>query len=139
MAQPLVNGVAYSWSQIQVLIAGTAVNGITAIKYAEKQEVQDNYGAGNRPVSRGHGKIETSGSLTLEMAEVEALQAAAPNGSILAIPEFTIVVSYMPETGIIRNHTLNNCRFKENKREVKSGDMTIEVEMELAISDIAWK
>lgn len=139
MPQPLVNGSSYSWSQVELRIFNLPVNGITAIKYDEKQEVQDNFGAGNRPVSRGYGKIEASGSVTLEMAEVEALQAATVDGSLMSIPEFDIIVSYIPVGGKIVSHTLNNCRFKSNSRELKSGDMTIETELELQISHITWK
>ncbi len=136
--QPLVNGTAYSWAQIEARIFDVPVAGITAISYEESQEMQDNFGAGNRPVSRGYGRIETSGSITLEMAEVEALQAAAPGGRLSAIPEFAIVVSYLPEGGVIRTHRLNNCRFKGNKREVSSGDMSIEVELEMLVSHVDW-
>lgn len=139
MPQPLVNGTSYAWSQVEVRIFNQPVSGITAISYEEKQEVQDNYGAGNRPVSRGYGKIESMGSITLEMAEVEALQAATTDGNLLSIPEFEAQVSYLPEGGKIVTHTLNNCRFKGNKREVKSGDMAVEVELELQISHITWK
>ena len=94
MALPLINGTAYSWSQIQLNLLGTPVNGIVAISYEESQEMQDNFGAGNRPVSRGYGKKECKASITLEMAEVEALQDAAPNGSLMDIPEFDVPVCF---------------------------------------------
>lgn len=136
---PLINGTAYAWSQIELRIFNTPVAGVTDIKYADAQDMEDNMGAGEFPVSRGYGQIKATSSLTLEMAEVEALQSAAPDGRINKIPEFDIVVSYLPEGGIIRTHTLKNCRFKGNKRETKSGDMTINVELELIISHILWK
>lgn len=138
MAQPLVNGTAYAWSQIELLLFNQPVAGIVDIKYNDMQQMQDNKGAGEYPVSRGYGNIEATGSITLEMAEVEALQTAAPGGRINKIPEFDIVVSYLPEGGVIRTHTLHNCRFKGNKREVKSGDLTINVELELIVSHITW-
>lgn len=139
MPQPLINGTAYSWSHIEVKIFGQNVNGITAIMYKDDQEMEDNYGAGNRPVSRGYGKIKTEGSITLEMAEVEALQDATTDGNIMSIPEFEIVVSYLPDGGVIRTHTLNNVKFKSNMRDVKTGDMNIPVEIPLQISHITWK
>lgn len=140
MPQPLINGSAYSWAQIETRIFNTPIVGITAIMYGEKQEVTDNYGAGNRPVSRSYGKVEAEGSISLEMAEVEALQAATPDGNIMTIPEFDIVVSYLPVGGKIVTHTLKNCRFKSNKREAKAGEAAgIETEIELQISHIQWK
>lgn len=139
MPAPLVNGQSYSWAQVEALILGQAVAGITEVKYEEKEEMVDNYGAGNRPVSRGYGKIETSGSVTLEMAEVEALQAASPDGRLQSIPEFDLVISFLPVGGKVVSHTLHNCRFKTNKRELKQGDTTVNVEIELQISHISWK
>jgi hypothetical protein len=138
MPQPLVNGTSYSWAQIEARILNQPVAGIKEIKYEEKQEIVDNYGAGNRPVSRGYGKIETTASLKLEMAELEALQAAAPDRRLQAIPEFDIVVSYLPEGGKITSHTLHNVRFKTNGREAKEGDTSIDVDIELAVSHISW-
>lgn len=137
--QPLVNGTAYSWAQIELRLFDVPVAGVKGINYSEAQEMQDNFGAGNRPVSRSYGRIESTGSVTLEMAEVEALQAAAPSGRLSAIPEFTITVSFLPEGGLIRTHRLNNCRFKGNKREMSSGDLEIDVELELLISHIDWQ
>jgi hypothetical protein len=136
--QPLINGTAYAWSQVELRIFNQAVAGVVDIKYDDMQQMQDNKGAGEFPVSRGYGNIEAKGTITLEMAEVEALQAAAPQGRINKIPEFDIVVSYLPEGGVIKTHTLHNCRFKGNKRELKSGDMTINVELELQVSHISW-
>jgi hypothetical protein len=139
MAAPLINGTAYSWSQIDLRLFNTPVAGVTAISYEDTQEIEDNKGAGNRPVSRGYGSIECKGSITLEMAEVEALQAASSSGRLQDIPEFDIPISFLPLGGVIRQHTLHNCRFKANKRDMKQGDMNVLVELELMISHITWK
>lgn len=139
MAQPLVNGTAYSWSQISCNILGRDVAGITSISYGESQEMENNYGAGNRPVSRGYGKIEATASVTLDMVEVESLQQIAPNGRLQDIPEFDIIVAYVP-SGQARTvtHRIHNCRFKSNKREVEQGAMNISVELELIVSHLSW-
>jgi hypothetical protein len=137
--QPLVNGTAYSWSQITVNILGIPVAGVTGVSYTEEQEMQDNYGAGNRPISRGYGNITTEGSVTLHMEEVEALQAAVTTGRLQDIPEFDIVVAFLPEGGVITTHTLKNCRFKTNGRELEQNQMAIEVELDLQIAQILWK
>lgn len=139
MAQPLINGVAYTWSQIKLNLLGREVVGITAIDYSDKQEMQDNYGAGNYVVSRGIGKVMCEASITLEAAEVEALQFASPTGRIQDIPEFDIPISYINGDDELATHVLHNCRMKENKRSAKSGDMTIEVEIPLLVSHISWK
>lgn len=138
--QPLVNGTEYSWSQITLNIWGVPVAGVTNVKYNENQDIQDNFGAGNRPVSRGYGNIMAEDcSVTLLMTEVEALQASVASGRIGDIPEFDIVVAYLPEGGVITTHTLKNCRFKGNSRDVSQNDMSIEVELALQVSHIIWK
>lgn len=139
MYTPLINGTAYSWSQIKLNALGVNVVGIDAIKYGEKQEVEDNKGGGNRPVSRGYGSIEATSSITLHMEEVEAMQAASPTGSLLGIPEFDIIVSFVPTGGRIVTHVLHNVKFVDNMRDIKQGDMKIPVECELRISHISWK
>ena len=48
--------------------------------------------------------------------QIIALQKAAPNGRLQDLPAFDIVVSYLPENGIITTDVLKNCKFKENKR-----------------------
>jgi hypothetical protein len=137
--QPLVNGTAYSWSQITLNILGVPVAGVSAISYNEEQEMTDNYGAGNRPVSRGYGRITTEGSVTLHMEEVEAIQAAVSTGRLQYIREFDVVVAYLPEGGNIVTHTLKNVRFKNNGREISEGDMVVSVEIPMQISHINWK
>lgn len=137
--QPLINGTAYSWSQIVFNILGTPIAGITAIDYKDAEEMEDHYGAGNRPVQRAYGKIECTGSITLHMTEVEALQNIVPSGRLQDIPEFDIVISFLPTGGKIVNHTLKNVKFKENGRDMARDSMEIEVEIPLQISHINWK
>ena len=138
MPLPLINGVSYSWSQVTVNILGKAVAGITSVSYEEKQEIVNNYGAGNYPVSRGFGKIESTGSVTLMMEEVELLTNAAPDRRLQAIPEFDVNITFMPPGGAVKTHVLKNCRFMTNKRDTKVDDTKIEVQLDLVISHIQW-
>lgn len=139
MSRVLINGQAYVWAQLRVNILGRQVIGISKISYKEAEAMQDNFGAGNRPVSRSYGQITAEGSMTLHMEELEALQAATPDGRIQSIPEFDVVVSYQPTLGRIVNHTLHNCRFMENSREPGKEDMLIEAEVPMIVSHISWK
>lgn len=135
---PLINGKSYEWSDITMNVMGVPIVGVTAIKYDETQNMTNIYGAGRRPVSRGYGQIEPTASVTLLMEEIEALQSVAPNGLIMDIPEFDIVVAYIDSALVTRIHKLRNCRFKKNAREVSAGDTSIPVEHELIISHIEW-
>ena len=135
---PLINGQAYSWGSITLNLLRNIVAGVTAINYTEEQEMEDLYGAGNYPVSRGYGKIKSSGDITLSMEEVEALQKAAPGGRLQAIPPFDIIVSFLASNGNVVTHKLKNCQFKKNQRGMKTGDMSFEIQLDLIMSHIIW-
>ena len=136
---PLINGRAYDWPSIRLQLLGQTVAGVTAISYDDMQEKVNNWGAGTMPVSRGLGKYEAKGSVTLEMKELERIQAALPaGGRIQDIPPFPVVVSYVNSSNLQITHTLHGCEFMGNKREIKTGDTNIEVELELIISHISW-
>jgi len=136
---PLINGRAYSWSDLTINIMGVPVFGITAIDYEEKQEKTNNYGAGAKPVSRGYGNFTFEGNITLTVEEVESLEKSAPNGNINKIPPFTIVVAYLPEGATkTKIEKLKFVEFTGNKRAWKQNDMTGDVEIPLIIGDIEW-
>lgn len=139
MAPPLINGIAYSWAQIKVSIGGVEVIGITKITYEDDQEKQNNYGRGNDPVSRATGKTTCTGSITLHMVEIEALQKASSTGRIQDLPAFPVFISYIPNGGILVRHTLEYAEFTKNSRDVSQGDMEIGVELPLIIGSIKWR
>jgi hypothetical protein len=139
MTTPLINGTRHSWASIKINLLGRTITGVTAINYEDKQEKVNNYGAGIYPVSRGLGKYEATASITLHAYETEAINRALGVGKrIQQIAPFDIVVSYMNESDQLVTHTIRNCEFTNNKRDVKSGDTVIEVEHELVCSHIQW-
>lgn len=135
---PLVNGILYSWADVVVTIGGVPITGITAIDYGDKQDVENKYGAGRYPVGRAKGRIVCSGKIKLYQEEVQAIQAQAPAGRLQDLAPFDIVVTYIPESGIVTTDKIRNCSFSENKRAWKEGDMSQEVELELIPSHIEW-
>jgi len=135
-----INGIQHSWGSIETQILGRKPTGITQISYEDKQEKVNNYGRGRFPVSRGLGKYEASAKITLLSYEVDAIQEALSQGQRLTdIEPFDIVVSYLPEgSASLVQHTLRNCEFTSNKREISEGDTMISTEFELIISHIDW-
>lgn len=135
---PLINGTAYDFSQIIVTILGVPVASVSSIEYSEEQEKTNNYGAGNRPVSRGAGAIEAKASIEISMNDVEAIRAVAPNGSLLQIPAFDITVFF----GNLQNpvtHVLKNAEFINDGIESSQGDTDVKRKFDLVISHIKWK
>ena len=137
MSVPLVNGRAYDYTQIQVLIGGVPVVSASAINYTESQEVTNNYGTGNRPVSVGLGVIETDASMEMDMADVEALRAESDSGSLLDLPFFDIIVVFgNPQNP--KTHVLKNAKFKDDGVETSQGDTTVKRSFGLYISHILY-
>ena len=139
MAVPaLINGQAYDYTQIIMSVLGVPVAGVTSINYTEEQEKTNNFGAGNRPVSRGRGAIEASGSIELSMNEIEALRDAAPSGSMLKIPPFEITIVYLNLQKVV-THKLKNVEFTNDGVETSQGDTDIRRTFDLVISDIKYR
>lgn len=139
MAAPLINGERHAWGDIKLVLLGRTVTGITKITYSDKQDKQNNYGAGNNPVSRGRGKYEAEASITLHKYEVDAIQTAIGKGKrIQDIAAFDITVSYLNENDQPVTDLIRNCEFTDKKLDVKQGDTVIESEYALIVSHIDW-
>ena len=142
MASILINGTSYSWAQITINIQGTPLYGVTAISYKTSQEKTNNYGQGNRPVSRGRGRKETEASMTLRLGELEALRNSISTRDILDIPPFDITVAFIPNNADINQpvvHTLKNVEFLEDSVDSSKGDTSIDVDIPLIISDVKYE
>ncbi len=134
---PLVNGTAYDYTQIIARIAGVVMPSISSIDYEETQEKVNNYGLGNRPVSRGRGAIETSVSIEMSMNDVELIRGSAPNGSLLAIPPFDITIHFAnPQNP--RTHVLKNCEFTTDGMSGAQGDGDLKKSFDLTCSHIVY-
>jgi len=138
MGMPLVNGRAYSWADISFNIGGFTPTGVTKIDYDEDEVIEDNYGAGNRPVSRGYGNIKSTASITLHAEEVEAIATKAPGGRIQDLGIFDVTVQFMVGA-VIKTHILKNCQFSKRNIGAGQGDTKLEVELPLNPSHIIWK
>ena len=70
-------------------INGVQVIGIVAINYSDKQDKQNNYGAGRHPVSRSRGRITPEAKITLYMSEVVAISRTSSTGRLQDIAPLT--------------------------------------------------
>ena len=92
-------------------INGVQVIGIVAINYSDKQDKQNNCGAGRHPVSRSRGLTTPEVKLTLYMSEVVAISCTSPTGRLQDIAPFDIEVAYLPSNGVIVVDKIRNCEF----------------------------
>jgi len=135
---PLINGIAYSWVDMTTSIFGVPIAGITEITYEETADVVNNYGAGRRPVSQSNGKIEVTASMTIDRAEYNALVAAAPGKNLMNIPNFDLVVAYLPEGSAPVADIIKNCKFKTMSGGASEGDSNVVASLEMVPSNIEW-
>lgn len=138
-AIPLINGVEPAWASLVVNIAGFPEIGIRAINYKDEQEMENIYGAGQRPIARGYGRITASAGITLLRSAVEAIREGSLTGRLQDIAPFNIVVQFLPVNGgKIITHKLRNCQFKSDELSLSEGDMSNETQFELLVSHIEW-
>jgi hypothetical protein len=135
---PLVNGKAYAWANVSIMLAGAPVIGVSAINYDDTEEKEDNYGSGKFPIERAEGNYKASVDVTLRASELEAIADKAANGRLQDFGVFDIVVEFLVGT-VVKTHKIRNCEFTGNKRDMKQGDKTIEASPGLICSHIEWK
>lgn len=107
-----VNGQAYDWEDISVILPHGEAAGITEIKYEDGQPVTARYGKGSVPRGFGRGNYEASGSMVLDRDEWEKLkkELTANGGGIYDHEPFTIVVSYANDNLGTITDTLKQCK-----------------------------
>lgn len=138
----VINNVAYSWAMVQLTApaltgeaseGATILNGVTAINWERKRNIQTNYGIGGEPVNRGFGNMTYTASITMDYNTQVALRAL--KGSLMNLGEFDLTISFANEMGTddwtTETITLKGCIFSEDGMDVKQDDTTITKEFNL--------
>lgn len=134
---PLINGKAYAWANISLVLAGAPVVGISSINYDDTEAKENGYGSGKFPIERAEGNYEASVDLTLRASELEAIASRAPNRRLQNFGVFDIIVSFLVGTQRV-THKIRNVEFTGNKRSMNQGDKVIEASPGLICSHIEW-
>ena len=138
----IVNNVAYSWAMIELTAPAltgssnanpTILQGVSGIKWNIKRNVKTNYGLGGEPVNRGFGNREYTASITMDYNT--QVQLRALKGSLMALGEFDLVISFANELGTddwtTETVTLEGCLFTEDGMEASQDDTNITKEFDL--------
>lgn len=139
----IVNNVAYSWAMIELTAPGLTgsananpivLQGVQGIKWNIKRNVKTNYGLGGEPVNRGFGNREYTASITMDYNT--QVQLRALRGTLMALGEFDLVVSWANELGTddwtTETVTLKGCLFTEDGMEANQDDTSIVKEFDLS-------
>lgn len=136
-----VNGKEYAWEDINIVLFGRIVEGVTDIKYKVKREQVAIYGRGSIPVAHSRSKKEHEASITILQSELEAIQKSMPAGKDLTdLEAFDITVAYTPQNNVLETVTdvLKGCRFTEYEKGMSTGDTHKEIELPLNLSNIIY-
>lgn len=134
----LVNGRAYDYSQIIPAYIGVPLPSMSVIEYEETQEKTNNYGTGTRPVSRGHGEIQATGSMEVAMEDIEALREAAIDGSLLNLPSADFLLVF-GNPGKVQTHVLKNLEFTSDGGGGNQGDTDLKRTLNFTISHVEYR
>ena len=138
----IVNNVAYSWAQIELTAPAltgssdanpTILQGVSAIKWNIKRNMKTNDGLGGEPVNRGFGNREYTASITMDYNT--QVQLRALQGSLMALGEFDLIVTFANEMGTDdwreETVTLKGCLFNEDGMEAEQDATNITKEFDL--------
>lgn len=137
MADILINGVRQGWGDASFQVLGLLITGITEFSIEASQEKENEPGAGNEPVHRGHGAKKYSAKMKLYKYEVDRILSALPPGKdLLDVAPFTTNVVFAP-TGadLLKRIDVPMTEFKNSGLNVdmKTGDKSISISIDLAI------
>lgn len=138
----IINNVAYSWAMIELTAPALTgdgnsnsmiLQGVSGIKWNIKRNIQTNYGLGGEPVNRGFGNREYTASITMDYNT--QVQLRALKGTLMALGEFDLIVSWANELGTsnwtTETVTLKGCLFNEDGMEANQDDTNLTKEFEL--------
>lgn len=108
-----INGVAYNWTMIQIVIPALGYNnpneldlqGVSALNYEKTREVKKNYGLGGNLSSRGYGNKVCTASITMDYNTQLKLRNGL--GSLMDLGQFDLIVSFANPIVDINNGDVN--------------------------------
>lgn len=132
------NSNEYAWIDITVVLLGRPVVGLRGIEYKIKHQKEVLYAAGRKGRGVQKGKKEYEGTITILQSEIIALDRAAQEKGYDDITDidFDIIVSYMPNNGIITTDKVVNASITEIPRGMKEGDLQMEVALPFLALDV---
>jgi hypothetical protein len=126
------------WNNVTISMNGKTYALIKSISYNHKQKKENLYGLGKEPVGRGLGQVDyEGGEVELYLEAWKDIIANSPNRDPLAIPPFTIAVTYGDTAAALQKDLLTACEFTEDALSVKQGDTHITVKVPFVYAGIS--
>jgi len=135
--QVLINGKAFSASDITIMIAGIQVASITSFSATVTQEKTNNKGFSDEPVSRGRATKEYEASIEMSFTDKLKLSNLSPTGNLVDLPIFEILAVSNNNVNVSRIR-LRNAEFTDDGIEVTTDDTDIVRTYNLIIAGIDY-
>ena len=132
------NSNEYAWVDINVVLLGREVVGLRGMEYKVKRQKEAVYATGKKARGIQKGKKEYEGTITLLQSELIALDRAAQEKGYEDITDidFDVIVSYLPENGVITTDKVVNVSITEIPRGMKEGDLQMEIALPFIALDV---
>jgi len=137
MSDIVINNRKYSWADVNAIIFGRLLVGISAISYKHKEEIKGVKGSGKKDIGYVQGNYEADGSITLHMDEVQSIRRKLlPGQNLMSIKPFKVVVAFINEDNLPVKHSFN-AKFMNDGVEVDNGGTkAIDSKIDLYIPDL---
>lgn len=135
----LSNGINYSSANVTAIIPILGpLTGITKIEYKRETVVEDNYGLGQDPTSRGFGQNKYTASITIYKEVLDKIIAVSPLRDPAKLPLFDITVTFGGAGVPFKKETLKAVTLKVSETNVGAGDTKLLVTIPLAVGLIEF-
>lgn len=140
MSTTIINkfGKVTGWNSTTVHMLGRDLEGILELSYNDTVDIEGVKGAGMFDVGYGESNYTATASVTILVEELRGLMSSlTPGQRIQSIPPFPIICQY-EYNGKIYTDVIDQCKIKGPGIEVKQGDKSIGVKLELYTPQIKW-
>jgi hypothetical protein len=141
MDNPLVNGIAWGWAEIELSIDGQHFSAVKSINYKTSVQRGKVRGTSMRVLGLTSGEADQEGDLELAMDDYRALLTMLGDGYLKR--QFDIAVSYSNEDGVnlvdnpfTYTDQLKGCRLKGTEHSHSQGPEGLTVKLPLDIMQI---
>lgn len=125
-------------SQVQLVLYGRTVEGITMISYDDTVEKEAVLGMGKYPLGTSEGQYKAKVELEMYAEELHAILRSAPQGTRLQDIPATDVPCLYEFRDRIDKDVIKGFEFTGITKEVKSGDKVIKVKVGCFCTHIDW-
>lgn len=132
---PLINGVRFDFSSVEIHIGAEVFNGIKEITYKHTLDPGMMRGTRAAVMGRTRGKYDPEASITFYKSEYQDFIAAIGNNYMLREFNVTVIYQELPALELVTDNLLQ-CRLKSSENSHSEGEDALVVKCDLSIMRI---